>query len=69
MLAVKTADGKITWWSKDLSGHGGSSWKVFREEADGLYWHRDTDKFGKFLEGKHKGPTGRTISWKEVSGR
>ena len=57
------------WWSKDLAGHGGSTWKVFREEADGLHWHRDANKFGDFLKGKHKGPVGLLLPWKDVQRR
>ena len=56
------------WWSKDNAGHGGSAWKVFKESKSGLEWHRDADKFGNFIVGKHKGDTGMSIPWKQLSG-
>ena len=55
------------WWSKDTAGHGGSAWKVFKETSKGLEWEADTKKNGDYLRDKHKGPTGRTIPWKELS--
>jgi hypothetical protein len=55
------------WWSKDTAGHGGSKWKVFREEPRGLRWFRDADEFGDFIVGKHKGPTGDFIPWGELT--
>ncbi|MDF7647059.1 DUF6531 domain-containing protein [Erwiniaceae bacterium L1_54_3] len=56
------------WWSKDTAGHGGSEWKVFKETKTGLEWFRDADKHGDFILGKHKGDTGKYISWKELKG-
>jgi hypothetical protein len=56
------------WWSKDTAGHGGSAWKVFREESGGLKWFKDADQFGDFITGKHKGPVGEFIPWKELTG-
>ncbi|MDD3022183.1 MAG: polymorphic toxin-type HINT domain-containing protein [Alphaproteobacteria bacterium] len=57
------------WWSKDTAGHGGSTWKVFEETKTGLKWKGDADQFGDFLKGKHKGPIGEFIPWKNTSGR
>jgi len=54
------------WWSKDNAGHGGSQWKVFREESGGLRWTADADEFGDFIVGKHKGPTGEFIPWDDL---
>jgi hypothetical protein len=54
------------WWSKDRAGHGGSVWKVFKEESDGLHWIADADEFGDFIPDKHKGPTGLFISWEDL---
>ncbi|MGC4060018.1 MAG: hypothetical protein QM749_03845 [Aquabacterium sp.] len=56
------------WWSKDLAGHGGSEWKVFQETSKGLEWHRDADKYGDFIVGKHKGDVGRLIPWDKLNG-
>jgi hypothetical protein len=52
------------WWSVDAAGHGGSAFKVFKEDANGtLVWYRDADQFGDFIspQAKHKGPTGKVI--------
>uniref|UniRef100_UPI0021DB7B02 hypothetical protein n=1 Tax=Pseudomonas sp. RIT-PI-AD TaxID=3035294 RepID=UPI0021DB7B02 len=54
------------WWSADQTGHGGSAWKVFTEERGSLTWKADANEFGDFIEGKHKGPTGRSISLKDL---
>jgi hypothetical protein len=54
------------WWAADSAGHGGSAFKVFRETGKGLEWFRDADRFGDFIVGKHKGPTGQFIPWKEL---
>ena len=54
------------WWSEDNAGHGGSKFKVFEEGSDGLHWKADADKFGDFILGKHKGPTGLFVSWKDL---
>jgi hypothetical protein len=56
------------WWSRDKAGHGGSTWKVFKEESGGLRWYRDADEYGDFISGKHKGQTGEFIPWSQVSG-
>ena len=57
------------WWAVDNAGHGESSFKVFNETGKGLEWFRDADEYGDFILGKHKGPTGLFIPWKELSGR
>ena len=57
------------WWSKDAAGHGGSAWKVFKEEAGGLRHFRDADEYGDFIIGKHKGPVGEFIPWKDLAGK
>jgi hypothetical protein len=52
------------WWSKDTAGHGGSVFKVHKEDGKGdLIWYRDADEFGDFISPakKHKGPVGRRI--------
>ena len=52
-----------TWWSKDMTGHGGSAWKVFKETRKGLEWVADADRFGNYIVGKHKSSTGEFIPW------
>lgn len=54
------------WWSVDKAGHGGSVWKVFKGDSEGLHWIADADKAGDFIVGKHKGPTGQFIPWKDL---
>lgn len=54
------------WWSKDNAGHGGSKYKVFKEGSRGFEWQFDADAIGKEIVGKHKGPTGIFIPYKEV---
>lgn len=56
----------MEWWSEDVTKHGGSKWKVFKETAGGLEWKADADKHGNFIEGKHKGSNGKFIPWKKV---
>ncbi|MEZ5374074.1 MAG: Hint domain-containing protein [Microthrixaceae bacterium] len=56
------------WWSRDQAGHGGSVWKVFREEGDGLRWIHDADEYGDFVTGKHKSGTGQFIPWGQLNG-
>jgi hypothetical protein len=54
------------WWSRDTAGHGGSAFKVYREDATGnLAWFRDADQYGDFISPlrKHKGSVGRVISF------
>ena len=54
------------WWSKDITGHGDSAYKVFEERKGGkeLHWIMDADKFGNKLENKHKSKTGTIIKIK-----
>ncbi|MFP5459769.1 MAG: hypothetical protein ACLGG7_13620, partial [Bacteriovoracia bacterium] len=56
------------WWSKDLAGHGGSSWKVYEETGKGLKWIGDADEYGNFIVRKHKGDVGKEINWKDLKG-
>jgi hypothetical protein len=56
------------WWAVDNAGHGDSAFKVFKETGKGLEWIADADKFGDFIVGKHKGPTGLFIPWKHLRG-
>ena len=56
------------WWAVDNAGHGESAFKVFKETGKGLEWFRDADRFGDFIVGKHKGPTGMFIPWKQMLG-
>jgi hypothetical protein len=57
------------WWSKDNAGHGGSVWKVFDETSKSLEWKADADRYGDFIVGKYKGPTGTSIPFSELSCR
>lgn len=59
------------WWSKDNAGHGTppSAWKVFDETAKSLEWKADADRYGDFIVGKHKGPTGTSIPFSDLSCR
>ena len=61
---------KVTglWWSRDTAGHGGSVWKVFREESGGLRHIEDADQYGDYIKGKHKGPVGEFIPWSRLRG-
>jgi len=56
------------WWAVDNAGHGGSAFKVFKETGKGLEWIADADRFGDFIVGKHKGPTGLFIPWSQLRG-
>ncbi|MBK8915635.1 MAG: hypothetical protein IPM64_13755 [Phycisphaerales bacterium] len=56
------------WWAVDRAGHGGSKFKVFKEEAGGLRWHADADEFGDFIKGKHKSDVGSFIPWSQIHG-
>jgi hypothetical protein len=67
MFYKSVSDG--LWWTKDLAGHGGSVWKVYRETAAGLEWRFDADQYGDQIIGKWKGGVGRFIPWKELSMR
>ena len=61
-------NGNRLWWSKDTAGHGGTRWKLYEETDKGLRFYKDVDKYGQYISGKHKGPTGRTVEWKELRG-
>ena len=52
------------WWSPDMTGHGGSAWKVFDFKNGKLEWKADANDYGDFIDGKHKGDTGRTVDLK-----
>ena len=54
------------WWSKDITGHAGSKWKVFKETDKGLKWIADADEYGNFIVGKHKGDIGKFIPWPKL---
>ena len=54
------------WWSKDQGNHGGSGFKVFEEQAKGLEWIFDADGVGNQIVGKHKGPIGLFIPYKDL---
>jgi hypothetical protein len=58
------------WWSKDRAGHGQEpvKFKVYKETAEGLKFHSDADRCGNFVGDKHKGPIGKFIPWKSISG-
>lgn len=57
-----------TWWTKDVAGHGGSAFKVYRETGKGLEWISDADQYGEYIVGKWKGGTGRFIDWDALGG-
>jgi RHS repeat-associated protein len=50
-----------TWWTPDVTGHGESAFKVYRETSKGLEWISDADKYGDYMPGKWKGDTGKFI--------
>ncbi len=54
------------WWSKDITQHGGSRFKVFKETAKGLEWLFDADAMGNQIVNKHKSPIGAFIPYKEM---
>lgn len=49
------------WWAKDLARHGGSHYKVFKQEGNYLIWEFDADEFGKKIEAKHKSKVGMIV--------
>lgn len=57
-----------TWWTPDVTEHGGSAFKVYRETSKGLEWYRDADQYGDFMTNKWKGNTGRFIPWSNLRG-
>ena len=54
------------WWSKDMAGHSGLHYKVFKEAARGFAWLFDANSIGEMIIEKHKGPIGTFISYTEV---
>lgn len=49
------------WWAKDITGHGGSCFKVFKKTSKGFEWIADADEYGNFIKNKHKSTTGMFI--------
>lgn len=62
-------EGKRVWWTKDNAEHGGSKWKLFVEEGKELVHYKDVDKYGKFMDGKHKSDVGIKIPKKQLNGK
>jgi hypothetical protein len=60
-------DSTQLWWTKDTAGHGGSVWKVFKQEGNQMVHQFDADEFGDMIL-KHKGPVGRSIPLSEFFG-
>ncbi len=56
------------WWSKDRTQHGNSQFKVFKKNAKGFEWVFDADCNGNRIDGKHKGPIGIFIPFKDLIG-
>ncbi|OEJ21642.1 hypothetical protein AS594_39690 [Streptomyces agglomeratus] len=57
-----------TWWTQDVTGHGGSAFKVYRETKKGLEWIADADRYGTYMTNKWKGKTGRFIPKDQLKG-
>jgi len=57
------------WWTKDLAGHGCSSWKLFNLQGNKMKHLYDVDEYGNYILNKHKGPIGIEIPWKEFFGK
>jgi hypothetical protein len=57
------------WWSMDTEGHGSGAWKVMTESRAGLNHYRDADVYGDFMPGKHKGDTGKFMSFNDLKCR
>ncbi|MDT6984725.1 hypothetical protein ACFSUJ_23615 [Streptomyces lusitanus] len=58
------------WYSRDLADHSRSgmvAFKCFESSATGLDWVADLDEKGQIITGKHKGPVGLHIPWKELA--
>ncbi len=55
-----------TWWVVDRAKHGGSAFKVFKEEGGRLKWIADADEFGNYIENKHKSAVGLIINMKDL---
>ena len=56
------------WWTADVTGHGGSAFKVYVETKKGLEWVWDADRYGDKMPNKWKGATGRFIPWSQLRG-
>ncbi|MEU9380862.1 DUF6531 domain-containing protein [Streptomyces sp. NPDC048279] len=57
-----------TWWTADVTGHGSSAFKVYKETKKGLEWIADADRYGTYMADKWKGETGRFIPWSKLRG-
>ncbi|MEV6614545.1 polymorphic toxin-type HINT domain-containing protein [Streptomyces sp. NPDC051051] len=57
-----------TWWTPDVTGHGQSAFKVYRETSKGLEWISDADKYGNYMPDKWKGDTGKFIPMNKLRG-
>jgi RHS repeat-associated protein len=57
-----------TWWTPDVTGHGGSKFKVYEETKKGLEWIADADEFGNYMPNKWKGDTGKFVPWSRLRG-
>ncbi|QNE77537.1 sugar-binding protein [Streptomyces finlayi] len=57
-----------TWWTPDVTGHGQSAFKVYRETSKGLEWISDADKYGTYMPDKWKGDTGKFIPMNKLRG-
>jgi hypothetical protein len=51
------------WWSEDQAGHGESAWKVYNKSGE---WIADADAYGDYMEGKHKGDTGKNLNFNSM---
>ena len=51
------------WWAKDLTRHGGSYYKVFKQKGNYLLWQFDADEHGNKIISKHKGPKGLKVKF------
>ena len=54
------------WWAEDITKHGASRFKVFKEGSKGLEWIHNADEFGDFIKSQHKSSTGTFISWGQL---
>jgi len=54
------------WFSEDKAGHGGFHYKVYRAMKKEFEWIYNVDIYGEIIQGQHKGPVGKFISYKDV---
>jgi hypothetical protein len=54
------------WWSEDITKHGASEFKVYKETNKGLEWIHNADKYGDFIKNQHKSLTGTFIPWGQL---